>query len=141
MLLCLMENLWDVHSEIWVLFYKFIEKFRFFRNTFWHVLRHVPTIFATSRRKALDSNGPYISTSQTKIRKVYLYVGYFEILSVVVVCLWSGSTSAVYTSLCRGLKYLLNVPYIILGYPILVGSLIFDTLNLGSSKALPYVWK
>ena len=39
------------------------------------------------------------------------------------------------------MKYLLKVPFIIQNYANLVGFLIFETLCLGSSKTLPYVWK
>ena len=47
-----------------------------------------------------------------------------------------------YTSLlCRSLKYLLKVPYIIQDYPDLPGFLIFETLCLGRSITLSYVWK
>ena len=51
------------------------------------------------------------------------------------------SASTAYTSLWRGLRYLLKVRYIILNYHNLVGFLIFGTLCLGSSKTLPYFWK
>ena len=44
-----------------------------------------------------------------------------------------------YTRLCRGLEYLLKVPYIILDYPNVPEFLIFDTLCLDSSKKLSYV--
>ena len=66
--------------------------------------------------------------------KQCLPVSNFGILSVVV-C----SASAANTSLCRGLKYLLKVPYNIQKYPNLAGILIFETLCLGRSKTLPYV--
>ena len=45
------------------------------------------------------------------------------------------------TSLWSGLKYLLKLPYIILDYSDTVEFLICETLCLGSSKILPYVWK
>ena len=60
--------------------------------------------------------------------------GNFRILSV---C----STSTSNTSLYVGLKYLLKVSYIILYYPKVARFFIFETLCLGSSKTLPYVWK
>ena len=46
-----------------------------------------------------------------------------------------------YTSLCRGLKKLLKVPYIIQDYPTEPGFFIFEILCLDTSKTLPYVWK
>ena len=53
-----------------------------------------------------DPNGPYISTSQTNLRNVYLLViSEFSLSSVT------------YTSLCRGLKCLLKIPYFIQDYP------------------------
>ena len=51
------------------------------------------------------------------------------------------SSSAAYTSLCRSLKYLLKVSYIIQNYPSIVRFLNFKTLFLDRSKTLPYVWK
>ena len=54
-------------------------------------------------------------------------------------CITVCSASTAYTRLCRGLKYLLKVPYIITNYPNVVGFLIFETLCLGSLKILPYV--
>ena len=49
------------------------------------------------------------------------------------------SASAIYTSFCRCLKYLLKVRHIILVYPNVVGFLIFRTLGLGRSKTMPCV--
>ena len=46
-----------------------------------------------------------------------------------------------YPSLCRGLQYLLKLRYIILVDPLWDGSLIFETVSLGRSATLPYVWK
>ena len=58
------------------------------------------------------------------------------------VCLTAYSVClTAYISLCRGLKYLLKVRYIILNYPSVARFLIFESLCLGSSKTLPYVWK
>ena len=48
---------------------------------------------------------------------------------------------ALYTSLCRGLKYLLEVRYVILVYPNVVRFLLFKTFCLGRSKTLPCVRK
>ena len=63
--------------------------------------------FATSGKKVLDKNGPYINTSQTKMRNVCLSV----ILSVVVCVL-----APTYTSLLTGQNYLQKVMYISLVY-------------------------
>ena len=46
-----------------------------------------------------------------------------------------------YTSLCRGLEYLIKVWYIILVDLNVVKFLIFETVCLGRSKTLLYVWK
>ena len=58
-------------------------------------------------------------------------------LSVCRRCLSIYSASTAYTSLCRGLKYLLKVRYTIPNYPNVVKFLIFETLCLGRA----YVWK
>ena len=55
------------------------------------VTPYVPTIFAPSGKKVIDSNGPYISTFLTIGRNVCL----------------SSSSSVCLPSLYRGLKYLL----------------------------------
>ena len=57
-------------------------------------------------------------------------------MSVVVVC----SAFTAYTSLCRCLKYLIEISYFIQEYPKVVGFSIFKTL-LGQVETLPYVWK
>ena len=46
-----------------------------------------------------------------------------------------------YTSLCRDLKYLPKVRYIILVDLLWAGFLIFETVFLGRSATLPYAWK
>ena len=65
--------------------------------------------------------------------KKCLCVGNFRILSVVV------------DSLCRGLKYLLKIKYIILNYPNVAWFFIFETLCLDRTKTLTYIlayiWK
>ena len=61
----------------------------------------------------------------------------YAILSIVFCHL---STKA-YTSLCRGLKFLLKVGYIIPNHPNVARFLIFDTFCLGRSKTLTYVCK
>ena len=48
------------------------------------VTLYVPTIFATSGKKVLDPNGPYINTFQTILRNVCL-----SIISEFFCCLWS----------------------------------------------------
>ena len=74
---------------------------------------YVPTFFATSGKKVLDPNLPYIRTSQTKIRNVCLSI-ILEFCLFLSVC----SLSTAYTSLCSGLKYLLK--YCILSIIIMV---------------------
>ena len=51
------------------------------------------------------------------------------------------SASVVYTSLWRGLKYLLKVLYIIQYYPKVAVFFIFKALCINRLKTLPYVWK
>ena len=70
-------------------------------------------LFATSGNKGPGPKQTIISTSRTKLRNVYLVVISEFCLSAVFCCL----LSAAYTSLCRDLKYLLKVKYIILVYP------------------------
>ena len=74
--------------------------------------------------------------SQTKIRNS---VGNFGFLSVCSCRL--SFTVAAYTDLCRGLYYLLKVRYIILNFLNVARFLIFETLYLGWSKILSYIWK
>ena len=57
--------------------------------------------------------------------------------SLSVVCVLAPA----YTSLCRGLKYLPKVSYIILVDPLRDRFLIIETVFLGRSETLPYVWK
>ena len=64
--------------------------------------------------------------------KKFLPFGNFEIPSVFVIC----SASTAYNSF-RGLKYLLEIPYIIQNYPNVTEFKIFETLCLGSSKNYP----
>ena len=49
--------------------------------------------------------------------------------------------STVYTSLCRGLEYLLKISYFNQDYPNVAEFFMFNTLCWGRSKTLPYVWK
>ena len=56
----------------------------------------------------------------------------FGIMSIVIY-----STSVAYTSLYRGLKYLLKIPYFIHNYPNMAGFLIFETLFWASRKHCP----
>ena len=62
-----------LYQQIWLLFLN---------------LSHVPPILTTSRKKVLDTNGPYISTRKmTKIRNTGLSVGFeFCLLLSSVVC-------------------------------------------------------
>ena len=68
-------------------------------------------------------------------------------MSVILEFCLSSSSSVVcvlapaYTSSCRGLKCLPKVRYIILVDPLWARFLIFTTLFLGRSAALPYIWK
>ena len=66
--------------------------------------------------------------------KKCLSVGNSEILYVVVCVL-----ALAYTSLCRGLQYLLKVRYIIVVNPNGAEVFIFETVILGRTAALPYV--
>ena len=87
---------------------------------------YITTIFATSRKvqkKVLD---------QSDKNKKCLSVGNFGILSVVI-C----SASTAYTSLCRGWKYLLKMPYFIKYYLSVAGFSIFETLCLSRLKNSP----
>ena len=62
-------------------------------------------------RKVLNTIGPYINPSQTKI-------GYVCLSIISAFCLSSVCSSpTAYTSLCRGLKYLLKISYFIQDYP------------------------
>ena len=94
-------------------------------------LPYVTTIFATSRKKGLDPNGPYISTFQTILRNGCLSVisKFCLSLSVVVCC-----ASTVYTGLCRRLKYLLKVRYIIPNHLNVVRFFDFRHSLFGQSK-------
>ena len=89
------------------------------------------------RKKVLDQNGPYINMFQTNLRN--------DCLSVILeFCLLSSSVCVLapaYTSLCRELEYLPKVRYIILFDPNGAEILIFQTVFLGRTATLPYVWK
>ena len=87
-------------------------------------------------KHVLDQNGSFINMFQTNIRNVSLSV-ILEFCLSVVVCVLAPA----YTSLCRGLKYLPKVRYIILVDPLWARFLIFETVFLGRSATLPYVWK
>ena len=93
--------------------------------------KHMCPLFCNFWKKVLDPNGPYIIRFLTIIRNVRPLV-ILEFCQLSVVC----SASATYTILCRGLKYLLKVRYIILVYPNVARYLISETLCLGSSKTL-----
>ena len=96
-----------------------------------------PLFFATSGKKVLDPNWPYISMFQTKIRNVCLLV-------ISVFCLSSSVYSVARlqpTPAYVEAWYLLKVRYIIRNHPNLTRFLIFETLCLGRAKTLTYVWK
>ena len=86
-------------------------------------------------QNVLDPNRPYMNTIQTVLGNVCLSVISDFCLSSV--C----CASTAYTSLFRGLKYLLKVRYIILNYPNVAWFFIFDILCLGRAKTKTYVWK
>ena len=86
--------------------------------------------FCNFRKKVLDPNGPYISTFHTILRNVCLSV-------ISEFCLSLSSTA--YTSLCRDLKYLLEVRYIIPNDPYVARFLISKSLCLGRAKTLSYI--
>ena len=80
---------------------------------------NVLTIFVTSRKKGPKPKWTIYKHESDKNKK-NLSVGYLGILSVVVCC---GPIA--YTSLCRDLKYLLNITHFILDYHKVDGFLIF----------------
>ena len=88
-------------------------------------------------KRILEPNEPYIRASQTKIRNICMSVILEFCLPVVAV--YSASTA--YTSLCRGLKYLLKIPYCIQYYLNMTRFLVFQTVFLGRSVTMPYIWK
>ena len=59
-------------------------------------------------------NGPFISKSQTKIRNVYLSV--ISEFHLSFLSLYEAYLQPIYTSLCRGLKYLPKISYFIQDY-------------------------
>ena len=79
--------------------------------------------FAVSKKNCLDQNRPYINTFQTILRYVCLSV-ILEFCLYVVILVFTLA----YTSLCKGLKYLLKVMFIIEIDPNGAGFLIFDTV-------------
>ena len=81
-----------------------------------------PTIFATSWKRVLDRRGPYMSKHKPAICW----------------CLWSvASLEAISLySLCRGLKFLLKVPYIVQDYFKVDKFLFFESLCLGRKYCL-----
>ena len=75
-------------------------------NSFWFLQKtNVLNIFETSRRKGLTSKWT-IYKQKSDLNKKYQLVGNFGIMSVVYVVF--GAHLA-FTSLCRGLKYLLKI--------------------------------
>ena len=89
-------------------FRNYSESWRKVISLVWH---HHHTIFATSRKKVLDPNGPYVSMSQTKIRNYSLSV-IFE-FSLFVVC-------------CLSVVYIARLQYFIQYYPKVARFLIFE---------------
>ena len=87
-----------------------------------------------SVKQVLNPNGPYINKSRTKTRNASLSI-ILEFCLLAMIC----SASEAYTNLCRGLKYLLKVMYIILNYPTVAQFWIFETLYLGRTKKLTYM--
>ena len=55
--------------------------------------------------------------------------------------IWIGLVLICVIFLCRSLKYLIKISYSIQDYPNDAGVLVFETLCLGRSKTLSYVWK
>ena len=86
--------------------------------------------FCHFRKKVLDQNGPYISTIQTILRNVCLTV-ILEFSLPSSVCVFAPA----YTSLCRGLQYLVKVRYIILvdGTRFLIFEAIVDMPDVATS--------
>ena len=86
-----------------------------------------------------ERNGPkpkWTQMFQTILRNVWLLV-ILEFCLLSVVC----NASAAYISLCKDIKYLLKIPYIIQNSPNMAGFFIFSTLCLGKWKTFPYVQK
>ena len=102
-----------------------------FINRFWFtfIVNPCSHFLASTGKKVLDPNEPYISTSRSKIRSVCLSVILeFCLSSLSVVC----SAFIACPSLCRGLKYSLKVGYIILVYLNVTGFLISNFFFAGS---------
>ena len=98
--------------------------FNFSKVTEMTDIREPHGIFTTSRKKCLRPKYTIYKHKSDKSKK-FLYVSHFGILSVIVFHLSSVicrhlpifSSSTAYTSLCRGLKYLLKIQYFIKDYP------------------------
>ena len=104
---------------------------------FWFIFIIID-FFCNFWKKVLDQNGPYINTFQTNLRNDCLSViPELYLSSVVVICVLAPA----YTSVCRGLKYSPKARYIIVVDPLWDRYLIFETVFLGRSATLPYVWK
>ena len=79
----------------------------------------------------------HVLDNSKKCLSVVVVVVVVVVIVVVVGVLCSASTA--YTGLCRGLKYLLKVRYIIPNHPNVVRFLISETLFLSRAKTLTYV--
>ena len=99
-----------IEREIWILLIQVVK----FKNG-----------LCRSHRSGITFFHNFISLSQIKIRNVCLLSAY--------------SLSTASTSLYRGLKYSLKIPYFIQDYSNVSGFLILETLCLGRSKTLSYV--
>ena len=113
-----------------LLFCVFSEWFYFFGLLFKRIYV-ILTIFTIFGKKGPRPKWNMYNHESVKNKK-YLSVSSYEIVS-------ACSASTVYTSLCRGIKYLLEVMYFILVYCNVVGFWIIGNLCLGSSKTLTYV--
>ena len=112
-----------------------------------NICRHFLAIF---EKKVLSQNGPYINTFKTDLGNVEFSVILELCLSssVVACCHLSSSIVIVicvfapdYSSLCRGLEYLLKVGYIIAVDSNGAGFLIFETVFLSRTATLSNVKK
>ena len=110
--------------------YKIYKKINNMFYSFWQPFLLVPTFLTDFRKKVLDPNISIYKHESDNLRNFCLSVG---IMSVFVVC----SASTAYTGLCKGLKYLLKVRYIILDSSNVVGFLIFKTFFWAGWKHCP----
>ena len=125
--ICKMILLWTGNCSKFGLFKKYICVFvqKILPENTWvyfSVNLYVHTVFGTFRK---TQNGPYISTSQTKIGNVCLSViSEFRLSVVVLFC----SAPTGYINQCRGPEYQLKLPYFVQDYPNLIRYLIFQAV-------------